>query len=364
MDNAFSALKQKALRIIGEEGYRSLFKKSIRRIRLYTQSESLIRQKHAFSLGGEMHYPNAMAERWLQDNRSNFGNPFYILLRNLLDMNVRLNSVAPVSCSDYRSYFRERFMTNGFPFEIVMDATDDKENITEFITAHDYAYLAKMIQHVFIALIKYLSDSRGQINLLDFGTGPTCGMFGEGGRFLFENGKVNIDGITFFGIDDLHKPQGAIFKKSTYRQCNILSFTPDEQFDLVTGHHVLEHCYNWEDVVTHLSRLLKRGGYLYLSFPHFGGFYDSAYRLMSALDHCANFDVDMLANFSRTVGLELCLSDTYVDPNGRFGWIGNIYPNLVNSEMADCFYDLCVKIDSKLLLGYHHYGHYVVFRKI
>lgn len=302
--------------------------------------------------------------KWLRENRNNFSKPCYVLLRHLLDLDAQLKNAVPLSCSDYRNYFKERCVINGLPFEITSVAVEDKENITEFITAFDRAYAGKMIQHVFIALIKYLSDSRGQINLLDFGTGPTCGMFGEVGRFLFENGKVNIDGINFFGIDEVHKPRGAIFKKSTYRKCNILSFTPDEQFDLITGHHVLEHCNNWEDVITHLSKLLKQGGYLYLSFPRFGGFYDTTYRLMSPFDHCANFDIEMLRLFSEAKGLELCLADTYVDPNGRFAWISNLYPELVNSEIADCYYDLCVEIDSKLLLGYHHYGHYVVFRKL
>ena len=348
-----SALAQKMLRIIRLEGWGSLFRKIKEKARIKNVAAGLIKS-------GETILP----EKWLQENRNNFSNPFYVLLRHLVDLDAQLKNAAPLSCSDYRNYFKERCFINGLPFEITPVTVEDKKDITEFIAAFDHAYLGKMIQHVFIALIKYLSDSRGQINLLDFGTGSTCGMFGEGGRFLFENGKVNINSINFFGIDDLHKPQGAIFKKSTYRQCNILSFNPDERFDLITGHHVLEHCYNWEDVITHVSRLLKQGGYLYLSFPRFGGFYDTAYRLMSISDHCANFDVDKLAHFSKTVGLELCLSDVYVDPNGGFNWISNLYPDLVNRETADCFYNLCLRIDSKLPLGYHHYGHYVVFRKV
>jgi hypothetical protein len=85
---------------------------------------------------------------------------------------------------------------------------------------------------------------------------------------------------------------------------------------------------------------------------------------MSLLDHCADFDLHKLKSAAERAGMEMCLFDIYVDPNGKFDWIHNIYPELVNKEMFDCFYDLCIKVDSKLFLGYHHYGHYVFFKII
>jgi SAM-dependent methyltransferase len=363
MLNSILSLRQKALRIIKEEGWRSLYRKAIRKINLYRRGQPSMLKTTLFNPGDIMYYSNDTAGKWLEDNRNNFSNPFYILLNYLLILNKQLGNIAPVSCSDYENSFKEQCAIHNFPFEVGINPVHSKENIIEFIHEYDHAYLGKMINHVFIPLIRFLSDTRSAINLLDFGTGPTCGMYGEGGRFLFDIGKVNINRINFYGIDDLHKPQGAIFEKSTYRQCNILSFSPAEKFDLITGHHVLEHCYNWEDVIAHLSQLLKREGYLYMSFPRLGGFYDTAYRMMSPFDHCANFDIGMLTHFSKTVGLERCLLDVYTDPNGRFKWISNLYPELVNDEMADCFYNLCMNVDSKLLLGYHHYGHYVVFTK-
>lgn len=316
------------------------------------------------SRGGITHYPDDMAERWLRDNRNNFSSAFYILLKYLVSLNKQLKDVAPVSCDDYVNYFRERCFINNLPFEITFDPVNEEENIIEFINKFDHAYLGKMIWSVFISLIRFLVNQEGNINLLDFGSGQTCGMYGENGRFLFKEGNVNIDAVNFFAIDDIHEPHGAIFRSATYLKCNILSFPTEKRFDLITGHHVLEHCHNWEEVIRHVSKLLKHGGYLYLSFPRFGGFYDTVYRLMSPLDHCADFDLNMLKTFSESIGMEMCLSDIYVDPNSRFDWICNLYPDLMNKRMAVCFYDLCVSIDSKLLLGYHHYGYYVVFRKI
>jgi len=269
----------------------------------------------------------------------------------------------PISCADYEKSIRQHCISIDFPFDIEMPLVCEEDNIIEFINRFDLAYLDKMIDSVFISLIGFLVKQRGTINLLDFGTGQTCGMFGESGRFLFERQRVDINRICFFGIDEFHKPRGSIFKVSTYKHCNILSFRTDKRFDLITGHHVLEHCYNWEEVLMHIAGLLKKDGYLYLSFPRFGGFYDTAYRLMSPSDHCASFDIEAIKNFLSGIGVDMCFSDIYVDPNSRFDWICNIYPGIVSKEMADCFYDHCVILSSKLPLGWHHYGHYLIFKK-
>jgi SAM-dependent methyltransferase len=364
MGDTLSSLGRKALRVLNEEGWRSLYGKTKRRIGLYRHQKSLGEGRKAFMPGERMDHPDDMAEKWLKNNRDNCSNTFYILLKFVTSLNAQLKDVAHVSCDAYVHYFKERCVANQFPFEIPFGPVGKRENIIEFMNEFDYAYLDKMIRGVFISLIRFLISERGRIDLLDFGTGATCGMYGENGRFLFEQGKVSPEAVHFVGIDDLHDPQGSIFEKAAYHRCNILSFATDRKFDLITGHHVLEHCCNWDEVMAHVSKLLKQKGYFYLSFPRFGGFYDSVYRLMSPFDHCATFDIDMLKNFAKSSGLEMCFSDVYVDPNNRFDWICALYPDLAHKEIADCFYHLCVQIDAKLLLGCHHYGHYVVFRKI
>ncbi|OGW44334.1 MAG: hypothetical protein A2Y66_05025 [Nitrospirae bacterium RBG_13_41_22] len=364
MYNTISAITQKALRVLKEEGWRSLYEKTIRKIKLHSLSKSPPRITSLSTVDETMHDHNDVAQRWLQDNRNNFNNPFYILFKHLLSLNKQIEHVPPISCGDYEDYFRKQYIVNNFPFEINFQPAIKTEPIIEFINEFDYTYLRKMIHSVYLSLIRFLVSLRGSINLLDFGTGPTCGLYGENYRFLFEQEKINIDSVRFVGIDAFHKPAGSIFHKSKYLKSDILSFDTLEKFDLITGHHVLEHCYNWEDVFRHMSTILKPEGYLYLSFPRFGGFYDTAYRLMATSDHCANFDITLLQSYSKKVGLEMCLRDIYIDPNFRFNWICNLYPNLVDRETADCFYNLCISIDSKLLLGYHHYGHYVIFKKL
>lgn len=310
-----------------------------------------------------MSYPVTFAEKWLKENRDSFHSPFYILLKYLVSMNKELTNGHFISCHEYEKYFRDRCFINEFPFKVESPSIADNEDIIQFIDEFDHASLSKMINGVFVALIRFLVNQKGRLKILDIGTGKTCGMYGESGRFLFECGDVNIDGINFYGIDELQMPGGAIFKNSAYFKCNVLDFHPQQTFNLITGHHVIEHCVQWEDVVRHIARLLDNDGYLYLSFPRFGGFYDTVYRIMSPFDHCANFELDRLKMVSEEEGLEMCLSDIYVDPNGRFDWMCNIFPELVDRKMSLCFYDLCVRIDAKLLLGYHLYGHYAVFRK-
>ncbi len=358
-----SSLIRKSIITLKEEGLKSFYKKVKRWIAYRNPVKS---QKTAESFSGKVrdkYNPYNMAQKWLSDNRKSFNNPFYMLLKYLVTFNEQIDDIEPVACSDYRNYFVKQYQVNNFPFKIISKSVDDREDIIQFISEFDHVYLAKMVQSVFIGLIEYLSRQRDSINLLDFGSGQTCGMYGENGRFLFTAGNVNINAVSFWAIDDLYEPTGSIFKNATYRKCNIVSFEPHAKYDLITGHHVLEHCYDWNTVVGHISGLLKKDGYLYVSLPRFGGFYDTAYRLMSPFDHCADFDLPKLKSTAERAGLEMCLSDIYVDPNSKFDWICSFYPELVNKEITDCFYDLCVSVDSKLLLGYHHYGYYIIFRK-
>ncbi|MDQ7787761.1 MAG: methyltransferase domain-containing protein [Thermodesulfovibrionales bacterium] len=301
--------------------------------------------------------------RMILENKEHLHNPFFILIRYLTDLDEQIAGVAPVSCAEYENYFRKNFLPGNFPLAIDPVSVKKQEDIIQFIDSYDRAHLWKMVSHVFIGLIGFLVSRRGKISLLDFGSGHTCGMYGENGRFLFTGKHVDTDAVTFWAIDELHEPSGAIFQKANYLKSNILSFNPGEKFDLITGHHVLEHCCDWQDVIEHVAGLLKEDGYLYLSFPRFGGFYDSVYRLISPHDHCADFSLETLKSTAGKNGLKECLVDVYVDPNGKFDWIPSIYPGLVSKQMSDCFYDLCIAIDSKLLIGYHHYGYYVVFRK-
>jgi len=353
---------RQAWRVFRREGWKSLFAKAKKKAALY-RLQNIPPEKTTFSTtGGTMDNPNDKAKNWLQDNRNNFGNPFYNLLNFLVAIHENIDDIEPVSCHQYQDYLQGGFF-NEMPFPITLPEVEEEEDIISFINAFDRAYLHKMIHGVFVGLIGYLVQQKDNISLLDFGTGASCGLYGgPSGLALF--GSLDTRQLHFVGIDNVHKPGGSVFNNATYIKSDILSFTSERKFDLITGHHVLEHCYNWEAVMTHLHLLLKKGGYAYLSFPRFGGFYDTVYRLMAPLDHCASFNLDTLQKHGENIGLKLCLADVYTDPNFRFNWMCNLQPELIDQEIADCFYDLCVKIDAKKLLGLHLYGNYVIFQKI
>jgi SAM-dependent methyltransferase len=351
---------QKVVRIFRDEGWNSLFFKLKKKLTLYKMQKAS--QNKPIHTGIKMNYPFDMARNWLQSNKNNFGNPFYNLLNFLTTMHKGLESIDHVSCVRYQEYLQAS-CRNELPFEIKLSSIPQEEDIIQFINAFDQAYIHKMIHAVFIGLIRYLTQQKKAISLLDFGTGASCGLYGhQYGEDLFKN--INKNRVQFVGIDDVHKPGGAVFDNSTYIKSNILSFKSNRKFDLITGHHVLEHCFDWEEVMAHISQLMEKGGYVYLSFPRFGGFYDTTYRLMSSLDHCANFRMETLKSTAEELGLKLCFTDIYVDPNFRFNWMCTLFPKLIDREIANCFYDLCVEIDAKKLLGLHLHGNYVVFQKI
>jgi len=343
------------------EGWRSLFAKVKKKAALYRLQKAP--HNTTFSTtGGSKDNPNDMAKNWLQANKNNFGNPFYNLLNFLVTIHADIENLEPVSCNEYREYLQGNFF-NEMPFPIAPPQVKVEKDIVDFINSFDLACLNKMLNVVFVGLVNHLIQQKGNISLLDFGTGASCGLYGsQYGQNLFKSTSKNC--LHFVGIDDVYKPKGALFTNATYVKSDIISFTSNRKFDLITGHHVLEHCYNWETVMTRLHLLLKKGGYIYLSFPRFGGFYDTTYRLLAPLDHCASFDLGTLQKHGDNIGLKMCLADVYTDPNFRFNWIDKLLPDLIDQEIADCFYDLCVRIDAKKLLGLHLYGNYVIFQKI
>jgi len=75
---------RQAWRVFRREGWKSLFAKAKKKAALY-RLQNIPPEKTTFSTtGGTMDNPNDTVKNWLQDNRNNFGNPFYNLL-NFLD---------------------------------------------------------------------------------------------------------------------------------------------------------------------------------------------------------------------------------------------------------------------------------------
>ncbi|MBN2232431.1 MAG: methyltransferase domain-containing protein [Deltaproteobacteria bacterium] len=355
---------QKVRRVFRTDGWPGLFSRARKRYDLYRLQAADRRRSSARGRGRRASAPDAaaLAAVWLDDNRSRFDCPFHVLLNFLGELHRQSAALPPVSCRRYRDCLAAGAVDE-LPFAVARPPVAERDDdILAYIADYDEAEFRRMVHGTFVGLLRHQLENRETPALLDFGTGPACGMYNERYRDeLF--GDLDLDRVRFTGIDSVHRPAGAGFARAEYRKADIAAFAAERKFDLVTGHHVLEHCYRWEAVVGRIGELLAPGGWVYLSFPRYGGFYDTVYRLLTPLDHCASFDVELLATTAAAHGLVLKRAATYVDPRSRFGWLCEALPKLIERDIADAFYDLCVGIDARRLLGLHLYGHYVVFQK-
>lgn len=133
---------RQAWRVFRLEGRRNLFAKAKKKAALYRLQKTPHRTTFSSTVG-TMDNPNDTVKNWLQDNRNNFGNPFYNLLNFLVAIHDSLDDIELVSCNLYQ------------------------------------AYLHKMIHGVFVGLIGYLTLRKTDISLLDFGTGASYGIYGH-----------------------------------------------------------------------------------------------------------------------------------------------------------------------------------------
>ena len=90
------------------------------------------------------------------------------------------------------------------------------------------------------------------------------------GRALFLD-IMRTHGWTVVGVE--FGQEAAEYASSAYGievidQATMRSKLPDEEFDVVTMNHVLEHVYNPEETIHECARILKNGGLLVISVPN------------------------------------------------------------------------------------------------
>ncbi len=302
-------------------------------------------------------------DAWLDRNRSRVGDPFHVLVGMLRHARRDCRDFAPITKGEYDAHFRARTSGSGLPFQSPPPPELPLElSIEQFVNAYDAAHLDRMVRHHLLGLVRHIIGSRGRCDLLDYGTGPTCGLFGAAHRELHAQAGVDTSRVHFVGIDKHLTPKDPVFRHAVTRRVDLLELEVAEPFDLVTSHHVLEHCMDWRAVIRKTHRLLRPGGHAYLSYPTFGGFYDATYRLMTRNDHVATYTNDEILEFAGQEGFDVALSAPYVDPASRFNWLPAVN-EAVSAELQSHFYDQCVHVGLRTRMFMHHYGHYVVLRK-
>lgn len=306
-----------------------------------------------------------MVDRWLAEHRSRTKSAFHPIAGFLRRTARDCANIEPVSCDEYASMMRARIQGHGLPFTppYPIDAIARNVPIEGYINALDSALLDHMVRGHLLGLLAHLSGRPEGCAFLDYGTGPECGLHGRTNAKLYTESGIDVGRVRFVGIDKFVLPAHSVFPNASYLRKDLKDLKTMDQFDLVSAHHVLEHIRDWGSLLASARKVLRPGGYAFFSFPTFGGLYDVAYRLLTDEDHIATYELDEIINRARDEGLELAVAAPYSDPRMRFFWMPSVEPT-VSTELQSAIYDLCVFITARSRLLFHHYGYYLVFRRV
>lgn len=175
-------------------------------------------------------------------------------------------------------------LSNYYQSEKYISHTDSKKSIFDFV----YQYAKNInLKHKKVLLKKHKSSG----NLLDYG----CGT----GDFLnYIKKDFEAEGIE----PNKHAASIAVKKSNLNIACSTdLTLFKNENFDIITLWHVLEHIPNLKEVSIQLKRILKRDGVLIIAVPNHKS-YDAQYyqNFWAAYDvprHLWHFSKDSMKNW-------------------------------------------------------------------
>jgi 2-polyprenyl-3-methyl-5-hydroxy-6-metoxy-1,4-benzoquinol methylase len=119
--------------------------------------------------------------------------------------------------------------------------------------------------------------------------GETKSVFEIGvypGRFMYHFGKL---GYELHGIDQTKYLPALVkwlkdqqFKVGQFEQLDVMKVPESKQYDVVFSAGFIEHFVQFKDMISLHAKLVKPGGYVYITAPNFGG--KLQYFLHSTLD--------------------------------------------------------------------------------
>ena len=118
-------------------------------------------------------------------------------------------------------------------------------------------------------IYKYLNTPTGEHpkTIFEIGVYP--------GRFIYHFGKL---GYELNGIDQTQYLPALIdwlksnnFKTGSFEQADVLTLNKEKQYDVVFSAGFIEHFERFEEMIDLHAKLVKPGGYVYITAPNFGG---------------------------------------------------------------------------------------------
>ncbi len=308
---------------------------------------------------------------WLEKNREAHAHPFHAMAGLLRNLWLETRTLPPMAPERYVDYFNTRSIVGDLPFlQVPLPTLSTGLPIEAFVQEYDLAHLIRMIRHHLYGLINHVIETRSTCTLLDYGAGAGCGLYGKEREAILREYDLSIlehvsdpGRVDFRAIDKFMTPGNAVFETSHYQKEDILTFRPPGRFDLITGHHVLEHCLDWRAMLAKAHELLRPGGFFYLSFPAFCCFSDALYRLLTKTDHVATYTRGEILDHADGLGFETLFSTPYVDPANRWSWLTRLESDRIDNELQSRCYDLAVQAGVRSHIFFHHFGWYILLKK-
>lgn len=170
-------------------------------------------------------------------------------------------------------------------------------------------FVGKIVEFLYPVDYSYYKGIPKDAAILDIG----CGQ-GEMLEWLYELGYTNLTGVEPFLQKTIKKDNGITIYKS-----DVCEFKPNQQYDLITFVHALEHIYNVNEVIETVSDWLTDEGKIAITIPYFSKYYWGKYKEnLHTLDPPRHFYIhtyESLKNLMGEYGMEVEYFDTRINPS-------------------------------------------------
>lgn len=180
-----------------------------------------------------------------------------------------------------------------YDFPEYLSHNDSSSNLTALL----YQTIRKIAVKKKVALIQNIVQNKGR--LLDYG----CGT----GDFL---NQAQVEGWEVVGCEPNEKARTIATSKISQKVfASLNDLEANQQFDVITLFHVLEHIHNLRRTVKKLIKSLKSNGYIIIAIPNHESFdakiYGNQWAGWDVPRHLYHFNLEAMKFFQEVFDLEL-----------------------------------------------------------